>query len=337
MSATPPVAAPGPARWGSLLPAAPDRVPRGLRAMASWHRPLIGFAALMVAWGLVSLVGFLTDPRLLDGAPIWAKPLKFNISLALYTTTLAWMTSMIRGRRLRRVAWWTGTLGVLASLLEIALITTQAVRGTSSHFNVSTPVDTGIYAAMGSGIVFFYGSALVIGGLLLFSSRIADRSLVWALRLGIPIGVAGLSVGFLMLRPTADQLANPAGGHVGSHSVGGDDPSGGLWFVGWNSLHGDLRISHFIGMHALQVLPLIALALARFTGRSMGEGTRVRIVLLAAGSWASVAGLTLWQALRGQSIIHPDATTMTTAGALALVGAIYATTVLRRARRDPAR
>ncbi len=299
--------------------------------MASWHRPLIGFAALMVAWGVVSLVGFLADPRLLDGAPMWAKPLKFNISLALYTTTLAWMTSMIRGRRLRRVAWWTGTLGVCASLLEITLITTQAVRGTSSHFNVSTPVDTVIYAAMGSGIVFFYGSALVIGGLLLFTSRIADRSLVWALRLGIPIGVAGLSVGFLMIRPTAAQLANPGGGRVGSHSVGGDDPGGGLWFVGWNSLHGDLRISHFIGMHALQVLPLIALALARVGGRALGEVTRVRIVLLAAGSWTSVAGLTLWQALRGQSIVHPDATTLFTAGALALVGAVYGTTALRRA------
>ncbi len=304
--------------------------------MQLWHRPLIWFAALMVVWGVVALVGLLTDPRLLDGAPIWAKPLKFTISLALYTTTLAWMVSMIERPLLRRVAWWTGTSGALASLMETTLITLQVVRGTSSHFNVSTSFDAAVYAVMGSGIVFFYGSALVIGGLLLFSSRIVDRSLVWALRLGLLIGVAGLSVGFLMVLPTAARVSGAGGGRVGSHSVGGDDPSGGLWFLGWNTQHGDLRIAHFVGMHALQGLPLLALALAGICGR-LAESTRVRVVLLAAAAWASVVSLTLWQALRGQSVVHPDATTLTAAGSLALVGAAVGFGVLGRVRRDLAR
>lgn len=318
----------------SLLRIAPSALPRWGHVLQSWHRPLIWFAGLMVAWGLVALVGLIADPRLLNGDPIWAKPLKFTISLAIYSVTLAWMVSVIRSPRLRRVAWWAGTLGALSSLMEIGLITLQAVRGTSSHFNVSTPVDALVYRVMASGVVFLYGSALVIGGLLLFSSRIRDRSLIWALRLGLLIGVAGLSVGFLMISPTAAQLADPGLGSIGSHSVGGDNSTGGLSFVGWNTDHGDLRIAHFIGMHALQVLPLLAIGLHAVCRLRLQERTRRDVVVLAAVSYTTVTALTLWQALRGQSVVDPDAMTLTVAGTLALIGAGCAGAVFRSVHRD---
>ncbi len=73
--------------------------------------------------------------------------------------------------------------------------------------------------------------------------------------------------------------ANPSSGHVGSNSVGGDDTTGGLYFLGWNTKHGDLRVSHFIGMHALQLLPLLALALYAAYGARLREGTRLRVAV----------------------------------------------------------
>jgi uncharacterized membrane protein len=322
-----------PAGWsvGSGHRSAPAFAAQGVRIRESWHRPLTWFSVLMVGWGVVSTIGLLTDQRLLGGDPIWAKPVKFTISLAVYSLTLAWMHSAIRNVRLRRLSWWAGTLGAIFALLEISVITLQVIRGTSSHFNISTPFDKSMYLLMGSGVVFLFGAVLVIGTLLVFSHAIEDRSVLWALRLGLLIGVAGLSVGFLMTIPTALQLATPHVGHVGSHSVGGDDPTGGLFFLGWNSEHGDLRVSHFIGMHALQVLPLLAILLRRVFGPRWGEATRVHVVMLVAAIYASVTALTLWQALRGQSVVKPDAVTLTAAVILATGVTGFALLIFRRA------
>jgi len=303
---------------------------RAVRAVDGWHRPLAWFAASMVVWALVSVLGYLLDPRLLAGDHIWGKPLKFTISLTLYAVTLAWMTSRIRSRRLARVAWWAGTFGALSSLVEITTITVQVVRGTSSHFNVSTPFDAAAYFAMGSGVVFLYSAALVNGVVLLFSSTITDRVLTWAVRLGLLIGVAGLSVGFLMVRPTTAQLIGADPDHLGSHSVGGDDTTAGLPFLGWNTEHGDLRVAHFVGMHALQVLPLLALVLTGLLHHQLHPGTRLQLLLLAAAGYASLTGLTLWQALRGQSVIHPDALTVAVAAALAAIGVLHAAIIATR-------
>jgi hypothetical protein len=77
-----------------------------------------------------------------------------------------------------------------------------------------------------------------------------------------------------------------------------------------------LRVPHFIGLHALQALALVAVAL-RNSRRS--DRSRVRLVLAAAASYASLFALLLWQALRGISVVAPDATALATLTAWAAV------------------
>ncbi|MEV5714051.1 hypothetical protein AB0L41_09150 [Amycolatopsis mediterranei] len=82
---------------------------------------------------------------------------------------------------------------------------------------------------------------------------------------------------------------------------------------------GDLRIPHFAGTHALQALPLLAVALAALAGRFprlRDDVVRARLVLVGAAGYAGLIALLTWQALRAQSIVHPDATTL---GAFALL------------------
>ncbi|MFZ6993146.1 hypothetical protein ACO0E1_14750 [Curtobacterium sp. RRHDQ66] len=305
-------------------------VRRGVRA---WHRPLVVFAAAMCVWAVVCLAGLLIDPRTLAADPIWAKPLKFSVSLALYAVTLAWMLSLLQRPVLRRIGWWAGTIGAAASLLEIVVISIQVVRGVGSHFNVSTPTNQLFYQLMAGGVTLMYCATLFVGGAVAVSSTVRDRALTWALRTGLVIALVGLSVGFLMVVPTAAQLADPSSGTYGSHSVRGDDASGGIPLLGWNTVHGDLRVSHFIGMHALQVLPMVALVLPA----TMRERTRLRIVVLAGSAYAAVTAIALWQALRGQSVLRPDALTI---GAVGVVAALVATSAVvsvarfRRARPE---
>ena len=68
--------------------------------------------------------------------------------------------------------------------------------------------------------------------------------------------------------------------------------------------HGDLRVPHFLGLHALQALALLAVAVR---GRRWPESGQVRLVQTAAVSYAALYILLVWQALRGQSIVMPDA------------------------------
>jgi hypothetical protein len=268
--------------------------------------PLTAVGALMLAAAAASLVGVLADPRVIAGAPAWLKPFKFAVSTAVYSLTLAWVfTSLADRPRVRRVAGWT-TAAVFA--LEVAIIDVQAWRGTTSHFNASTTLDGALFLVMGVAILLQTVVSVAVA-VALWRQRFADRPLGWALRLGMTLTIAGALTGPLMTRPTDAQLADlRAGGRpttVGAHSVGGADGGPGVPVTGWSRKHGDVRVPHFVGLHAIQALGLVAVGLRRWR---RSAAARTRAVLAAAASYASLFLLLLWQALRGQSVAAPDAT-----------------------------
>jgi hypothetical protein len=266
----------------------------------------------MLVAAVASAVGILIDARLITGAPAWLKPLKFAVSTAVYSLTVAWIFQWLTPwPRVRRIVGWTTAL---VFVLEVAIIDAQAWRGTMSHFNVSTPLDTALFAVMGTAILL---QTLVSVGVAvaLWRQRFADRPLGWALRFGMTLTIVGALTGGLMTRPTDAQLAEARAGATmttsGAHTVGGVDGGPGLPMTGWSTEHGDLRLPHFIGLHAIQALALVAVGLRRWR---RPEAVRVRAVLAAAVSYASLFILLLGAALRGQSVLAPDATALASIG-----------------------
>jgi hypothetical protein len=134
-----------------------------------------------------------------------------------------------------------------------------------------------------------------------------------------------------MTVPTEDMMT---AGVSGAHSVGVPDGGPGMPVTGWSTTGGDLRIGHFVGLHGLQVLPLLALLLHR-SARRWAETTRVRLVLVAAVGYALLTGLLTGQALRGQPLLRPDALTLAAFAALVLGVAVTAAAVLAADRRPP--
>jgi hypothetical protein len=279
----------------------------------------------MIALAGVSAVGVAVDPRIISGAPAWLKPLKFAVSTAVYCFTMAWMFTYLSERpRVRRVVGW---LTAIVFVVELGIIDVQALRGTTSHFNSATGLDQVLYAVMGAAIVLqtLVSIAVVVA---LWRQPFADRALGWALRLGMALTVLGaLSAGF-MTRPTPAQVTQlRAGAHlttVGGHTVGGADGGPGMPVTGWSREHGDLRVPHFVGLHAMQALALIAVGSRRWR---RSAAVRSRVVVAGAASYAALFGLLLWQALRGVSFAAPDATAVASlviwAGStLIVVGAI---------------
>ncbi|GAA4224139.1 hypothetical protein FHR32_002934 [Streptosporangium album] len=304
-----------------------------LGAIVRAHRPLAFCAAAMVVLAVLSGVGLVVDQRLVQGEPVWLKPFKFAMSFALYAITLAWMVSRVQ--RWRRTLWWLGTVTVAGFVLpEISAITFQAVRGVRSHFNFSTQLDSTIFAVMGGAAYLGWLMTFALGVFLVLQRRV-DRSMAWAVPLGIAVSLAGMSIGYLMTAPTPDQaqamhtaikLAT-----IGAHSVGGIDGGAGMPVTGWATETGDLRVAHFFGLHALQALPLFAVvlqSLARRFETLRDVTTRAGLVIVAALGYAGLTGLLLWQAQRGQSPAHPDALTLTVGAALAAAVAILAAGVV---------
>src|SRR5258706_510683 len=95
---------------------------------------------------VAALIGIIVDPRIITGVPAWVKPSKFAISISVYSLTLLWFMSFIKGHK--RLVAAAGNSIAIALSVEMALILTQVIRGTTSHFNISTPFDTTLWALM---------------------------------------------------------------------------------------------------------------------------------------------------------------------------------------------
>jgi hypothetical protein len=270
--------------------------------------PLTAVGLLMVVVAVASLAGMLVDQRIITGAPAWLKPFKFAVSTAVYSLTLAWIFTWLSDwPRVRRVVGWTTAI---VFVLEVAIIDMQAWRGTTSHFNVSTPIDAMLFVVMG-GAILLQTVVSVAVAVALWRHRFTDRPLGWALRFGMTLTIVGALTGPLMTRPTRAQLADARAGNrmavAGAHSVGGLDGGPGVPVTGWSREHGDVRVPHFVGLHAIQALALVAVGLRRWRAP---EAVRVKAILAATGSYASLFLLLLWGALRGQSVVAPDATAL---------------------------
>jgi hypothetical protein len=276
-------------------------------------------AAMLITF-LATAVGVFVDHRVITGAPAWLKPAKFAISISIYCFTFVWLLGFVenRPRLVRLVAHVT----VASFVVEMMVIITQAARGTTSHFNQTTPFNSFLWFTMGAFIVLVWTMNLLLAVMLL-RQRMPDRAFAWSLRLGVLIASIGMAAAFLMVTPTPEQAAAIVSGHgphiVGAHSVGVADGGPGLPVVGWSTVGGDLRVAHFVGLHALQVLPFFGWLLTRRKGVLALLTVNDRLALLWTGGFAYLVLVLLltWQALRGQSVTSPDTKTIAVAGVLA--------------------
>ncbi len=291
---------------------------------------IVGLAMALILAG--ALVGLLADPRVITGAPAWLKPAKFAVSISIYSFTFLWLLGFVRGRpRLVRLAAVVTAVGFAA---EMAIIAGQALRGATSHFNVATPLDAFLFQRMRDFISAVFLMNLLVA-ILLLRQRLPDPARARALRFGLLLALVGMGVAVLMTVPIPAQRAAFAAGHGCAHSIGVPDGGPGLPLLGWSTIGGDLRAPHFIGLHAMQIMPLVGWALTRRRFDRLGRGGRGALVWTAGLGYLGLILILTWQALRGQSIVAPDAATLRALGLLAAGVAGMTLAVAGRARRRP--
>ena len=274
--------------------ATPVRSTTSLNATAagSWlrilHRtnPVLSWAGWL-SLGLAGLALLLLplDPRLITGAPAWVKPLKFGLSITAFAWTLGWLLADLPAAaqwQVRRISW--GVAGCMA--VELGVIFAQAARGTASHFNQTSLLDGLLFGIMGLAIMLNTGLVVWATVLAWRHRPHGSAGYVWGLRLGLLLFVLGSVLGGAMVG-------------LNQHTVGAPDGGPGLPGVGWSTRAGDLRVAHFLGLHALQLVPLLGWALGRWVPRRAALLTWAGALAYA----ALVAGL-FGQAMAGVPLIR---------------------------------
>ena len=298
---------------------------------ANWPLTLVGIGNLLIL--AAALVGLVVDERVITGAPAWLKPMKFAISIAIYSFTFVWLLGFVKTRP--RLAHLAATVTAIGFVIEMIIIVGQAVRGTTSHFNNQTPFDALLFSTLGFFILVVWLMNL-LAAVLLLREKIEGGAFAWGLRFGLWLALAGAAVGVLMVTPTAAQLAEAeATGSLpitGAHAVGVRDGGPGLPMVGWSTEGGDLRAPHFFGMHAMQILPLLGWWLQR--RKKMRESSRVGLIWTAAVGYGGMLIILIWQALRAQPLLAPDGLMLGAVIALLVGVAVSATIFIKNSESE---
>lgn len=208
----------------------------------------------------------------------WYKPFKFAFSTFLFVWAMAWYCYYLPNFNIKVFNWSV----IILLGFEILYIALQASKGQLSHYNLSTPVYAALYSmmALAASLVTLYTAYV---GLLFFTNSFPElpNYYVWAIRLGIIIFVIFSFEGFAM-------------GSRLNHSVGALNDNSNWFIFGWSKTVGDLRVAHFIGMHALQVIPILSYYILKNTKLTVGLSLVYGLLAL----------LTLIHALQGSPLVR---------------------------------
>jgi len=192
---------------------------------------------LVLLFGIFSF----SDETQVLGVNAWYKPIKFALSIWIYLWTMAWFMPYFPDGKQKRFV--TNTT-IVIMVIEIGSIAFQAARGTTSHFNIQGFLNSFIFLSMGlaiaaNTILLIYFSININKNIETDLSPIVKQGIIWGIWIVVISSFEGAFMGAIL-----------------KHTIGAPENSRGIPFLNWSKVAGDLRIAHFVGIHAMQVLPL---------------------------------------------------------------------------------
>lgn len=235
---------------------------------------------------IISAGGMMIDDRTLTGVNVWLKPFKFAISTAIYVFTVGYFTylygySQRKKAIINHLTAWTLSI-------ELVIIVMQGARGVQSHYNMSSPMDGLLFAAMG----ILIGINVMIMCLFLVDTLRAKPKVSKTVLMSLALGWISILFGSYVGGQMIGQM---------SHSVGVADGTPGMALINWSLQGGDLRIAHFFGIHGLQLIPMTGY----FWSRKFKDNNFLAVTYTTLFSivYLGIIALTFYQAKQGNSLI----------------------------------
>lgn len=269
-----------------------------VRPLTAQQRFLYVAGSVLIASGIIHgviAVGALASGDDWLGPLSWRKPVVFGLSFGMLSLTVAWVLRLLPQRHWGWIP--TALLGGF-SVTEVAVITIQTWRGVPSHFNTETDFDAIVFGIMAVSVLLVVLSLAIV--------------LVWAL-------VQFRGNGGERLAVITGLVALIAAGYIGNDIISAGqaqlDTTGSIPYEVVFGADGSAKLAHFVGMHLIQFLAVLAIIAERH-----------RLLLVALGSLCSVAtfvSVTV-TAYAGESWLAPAPS----AGALGVVGIVIAVVAL---------
>jgi hypothetical protein len=253
---------------------------------------------------VVSIIGLLIDDRILLYVPIWLKPFKFSVSSLIFIGSILYFLKYIPNKKFIIV---TNKIVSYGLMIELIIIYLQVFRGRMSHFNNQTIEDMILFQIMAITIVCVWLGFGVYAWKLFKTLEYADDIIFKGIQVGALITFLTMPFAFTMPQPSKTQLQeiiknkSQIGLVVGSHTIDEKDPSQTYPLTGWAKTGGDLRIAHFLGLHAIQILPILAFFL---NGLHITISMQKWILRTTGFFYFLLVVVVLIQALKGIPILH---------------------------------
>jgi hypothetical protein len=222
-----------------------------------WTFPLWVFGGISCAMILVfaaTIAFWVVDSRVIDGVSVWAKPVKFELALAIHAGTLALVVSRLSPSFQAGPFMQGATIAFLAACtIEMGWIIFQASQGQHSHFNDTTAFHRAMFSVMAFAAVIITGAAAAVAFQVLRDPDFAAGAL---LKTGILLGLTG---GTILTLVTALAIGGKGSPYVEDMPL----LTSRMMFTGWSLTGGDLRVAHFLATHMMQAVPIAALIIVR--------------------------------------------------------------------------
>lgn len=243
-----------------------------------------------VAIALFCLVAMGFDDRVLLGVSVWLKPLKFAISLAIFCGTITWLISIYPYTEKWKK--WSGNFFAILIFIEILTIFIPAAMGIKSHYNMSTPMSAITFGIMGFAIHSTVLGLFIMAIQSFYKPLNTSKSIIWSIRFAWITMFLAFWGGELMIGQSAHNIGIPDGGE-------------GLPMTNWSTEGGDLRVMHFFGIHALQILPLLVYFLGQLSIFETPKKLTFASILIGLG-YLGLTSFLFYQALQGQPFFNFD-------------------------------
>jgi hypothetical protein len=180
---------------------------------------------------------------IIAGENAWAKPTRYYLSSGTSLWTFGWFLHFINSKSQIKIF---SSLIAATMFFETTIIFVQSISGIHSHFNTSDPFNAMMNLLLLLLMLIFLITVTYITILFFKQKKMPiSQHYTWGLRMGLLNFVVFTAAGLIMFA----KLSNSIGG------IGND--SGKILF-NWSSKHVDLRIVHFMGVHSLQIIPLLS-------------------------------------------------------------------------------
>lgn len=242
------------------------------------RNPLIATGVLYLFLSMVMLVLIQIDNAEILGVNRWVKPFKFMVSGFVFNWTITYILTFFEWKpKNKKVFEWVLAMSML---LELSIIVLQPLRMQTSHYNNGTPIDGILFAFMGIFVSIISLQTICIW-LLSYSKKFkANKAQKAAVRWGLGLMVLSFVGGSAMIG-------------MSQHTIGAADGGAGLPMLNWSVEAGDLRVMHFVGMHAIQLLLLLVLLV----------GNKRNLVIIGGICLLALTSFVTYQALAEQPLL----------------------------------